>query len=102
MGATDFWDNQDRAKALVGELKIAKAQTEPLSKVVADFEDAKLAYEMSREEGDEDLLLEADTALVAAMGAEYCAHHVHMKRVEIDKTKDMTPEGARDFAIWFV
>lgn len=63
MGATDFWDNQDRAKALVGELKIAKAQTEPLSKVVADFEDAKLAYEMSREEGDEDLLLEADTAL---------------------------------------
>lgn len=46
--------------------------------------------------------LEADTALVAAMGAEYCAHHVHMKRVEIDKTKDMTPEQARDFSIWFV
>ena len=63
MGATDFWDNQDRAKELVGELKLAKAQTEPLSKVVSDFEDARLAYEMSREEGDEDLLLEADTAL---------------------------------------
>ncbi|WP_370206249.1 glutamine synthetase [Pararhodobacter marinus] len=46
--------------------------------------------------------LEADSALVAAMGAEYCAHHVHMKRVEVDKTKDMTAEQARDFAIWFV
>ena len=46
--------------------------------------------------------LEADAALVAAVGAEFCAHHVHMKRVEIDKTKDMTPEQARDFSIWFV
>ena len=46
--------------------------------------------------------LEADTAMVAAMGAEYCAHHIHMKRVEVEKTKDMTPEQARDFAIWFV
>ncbi len=64
MGATDFWDHQDTAKEIVNELKIVKAQTEPLSKVVADFEDAKLAYEMSREEGDDDLLLEADSALV--------------------------------------
>lgn len=46
--------------------------------------------------------LEADTAMVAAMGAEYCAHHIHMKRTEVEKTKDMTPEQARDFAIWFV
>jgi len=46
--------------------------------------------------------LEADTAMVTAMGAEYCAHHIHMKRVEVAKTRDMTPEQARDFAIWFV
>jgi peptide chain release factor 2 len=64
MGATDFWDNQDKAKAVVARLKILKAQTEPLSKVIADFDDAKLAYEMSREEGDDELLEEADAALV--------------------------------------
>lgn len=63
MGATDFWDHPDKARELVNELKVAKAQTEPLSKVIADFDDAKLAYEMSREDGDKDLLLEADTAL---------------------------------------
>lgn len=48
----------------------------------------------------DDLLADAD--LVAAMGPEYCAHHIHMKRVEVEKTSGMTPEGARDFAIWFV
>jgi peptide chain release factor 2 len=67
MGATDFWDSQEKAKAIVGELKIAKAQTEPLSQVMADFEDAKVAYEMSREAGDDELLLEADTALAEIM-----------------------------------
>jgi glutamine synthetase len=46
--------------------------------------------------------LEADTALVAAMGAEYCAHHVHMKRVEVAKQDGKTPEAARDFYIWFI
>jgi peptide chain release factor 2 len=64
MGAADFWDSQDKAKAVVARLKILKAQTEPLSKVIADFDDAKLAYEMSREEGDDELLEEADAALV--------------------------------------
>jgi glutamine synthetase len=46
--------------------------------------------------------LEADAALMAAMGAEYCAHHVHMKRVEVAKQDGKTPEAARDFYIWFV
>jgi peptide chain release factor 2 len=64
MGAADFWDSQEKAKAVVARLKILKAQTEPLSKVIADFDDAKLAYEMSREEGDDELLEEADAALV--------------------------------------
>ena len=46
--------------------------------------------------------LAADTPLVAAMGAEYCAHHSHMKRVEVTKCEGKTPEEARDFLIWFV
>ncbi len=46
--------------------------------------------------------LAADTALQAAVGPEYCAHHLHMKRVEVGKCEGKTPEQARDFLIWFV
>lgn len=63
MGAGDFWDNQENANKIVGELKIIKAQTEPLSKVIEDFENASLAFEMAKEADDESLLEEADQAL---------------------------------------
>ena len=63
MSATDFWDDPKKAQTVVGELKTTKAQVEPLTKVVADIEDAKVALEMAKEEGDEELLSEADEAL---------------------------------------
>ena len=63
MGAADFWDNQDKAKATVAELKLLKAQIDPIRAVSTDFEDAKVAYELAREEGDKDLLAEADEQL---------------------------------------
>ena len=63
MGAGDFWDDQENAKKVVGQLKLIKAQTQPLSKVIEDFENASLAYEMAREGGDKSLLEEADEAL---------------------------------------
>ena len=68
MGAVDFWDNQERARQIVNELKVTKAQVGTLKDVIADFEEAKLAYEMSREEGDEELLREADEKLHALLG----------------------------------
>ncbi|WP_334194712.1 glutamine synthetase [Pararhodobacter sp.] len=106
------------------EHRMADASANPYAAVAAVLQAALLGYEQgyplppaetgdcftgqSAEYGVAETLtgalndLEADGALVAAMGAEYCAHHIHMKRVEVDKTRDMTPEGARDFAIWFV
>jgi peptide chain release factor 2 len=63
MGETDFWDSPEKARKVVGELKALKAQVDPLQHVVAGFEDAKVAYEMSREAGDADLLREADEQL---------------------------------------
>lgn len=59
----DFWDDQDAAQATVARLKVVKAQIEPIEKAIEVFEDAKVAYEMSREEGDDDLLTEADESL---------------------------------------
>ena len=68
MGAADFWDSQENAKKIVSELKTIKAQTEPLSVVVEDFENAKLAFEMAKEAGDQALLEEADEALFKLLG----------------------------------
>jgi peptide chain release factor 2 len=63
MSSDGFWNNQDRAKKVVAEKKAITAQIEPLTKVMKDFEDAKVAYEMSREANDKELLAEADESL---------------------------------------
>ena len=67
MNAADFWDDQEAAQKVIGQLKVIKAQVGPLEQVVEDFENAKLAYEMSREEGDNDLLAEADEQLAGLL-----------------------------------
>ena len=63
MNADGFWDNQDKAKKIVAQIKPLKAQVEPLATAMREFEDAKLGYEMSREVSDPDLLAEADATL---------------------------------------
>ncbi|MCA9280583.1 MAG: peptide chain release factor 2 [Phycisphaeraceae bacterium] len=68
MGQADFWDDPEAAKGVVAEMKRLKAQVGPLSGIVEDFENANLAYEMSREADDKDLLAEADGALFDITG----------------------------------
>lgn len=63
MAAEGFWDSQERAKKHVAHVKALKAHIEPLTRVINDFGDARLAYEMSKEAGDKDLLAEADEQL---------------------------------------
>lgn len=46
--------------------------------------------------------LEADKALIAAVGTELCENHIHMKRVEVTKTKDLEGDALRDFYVWYV
>lgn len=63
MGREGFWDNPSEARKVVGEVKALKAQVEPLTALMKGLEDARAAYEMSRESGDADLLREADESL---------------------------------------
>jgi len=63
MGSETFWNSQDRAQKVLGSIRGLKSQIDGLSSVIRDFEDAKLAHEMSREAGDKDLLAEADEQL---------------------------------------
>src|SRR5262245_33798731 len=63
MGSESFWNAQDRARKVVSSVKGLKAQLDPLTSVIKDFEDAKLAYQMGKEMSDRDLLAEADDTL---------------------------------------
>ncbi len=63
MGAEGFWDNQSRARKVVGEVKTLKAQVVPLSEAIASLNDAKVGYDMAKEAGDADLLAEVDESL---------------------------------------
>lgn len=63
MEAADFWDKPEAARSVVSEMKALKAQVEPLQRLMGDFDDAKVAYDMAKEAGDKDLLKEADESL---------------------------------------
>lgn len=64
MGQVGFWDHQESARGIVAELKIIKAQVDPVQKLIADIEDAKVLYELGVEAGDNESINEADEQLV--------------------------------------
>src|SRR6478735_7955780 len=64
MGQPGFWDNQEAAKGVVGEMKVIKATVEPIESVLRELEDVKAMYQLGQEAGDRDTLEEADQALV--------------------------------------
>lgn len=68
MNAADFWDDQENAKKIVAQMKQVKAQINTLTNVLADFEEASLAYEMSKDEEGDELLAEADEQLHGLLG----------------------------------
>jgi len=63
MGEPDFWSDQEQAQRVIGQVKLLKAQTEPVEKALADLAEAKTAWELAREADDDELLQEADEAL---------------------------------------
>ena len=63
MNETDFWNSPEKAQEVIGRFKLTKAQIEPLEQAIAAFEEAQLGLELAREEGDQELLEEADQQL---------------------------------------
>jgi len=63
MGSDGFWSNQEKAQKIVAEKKNLSAMIDPLTKVISDLADAKVAYEMAKESGDKEFLEEADAQL---------------------------------------
>ena len=63
MNGVGFWDNQTAAQKVIDQYKVLKAQTEDLEKVVAEFDDAVVGYELAKEAEDDELLTEVDEQL---------------------------------------
>jgi peptide chain release factor 2 len=65
MGEVGFWDHQELAKPVVQEIKVLKAQIEPVEKILRDIEDVRALYELGSEANDPESLAEADKQLAA-------------------------------------
>jgi peptide chain release factor 2 len=65
MGGSNFWDHQETAKPVIAELKVIKAQTEPIQGILREIDDVRAMYELGEEAGDSSTIEEADQALTA-------------------------------------
>ncbi len=63
MGGSNFWDYQETAKPVIAELKVIKAQTEPIQGILREIDDVRAMYELGDEAGDPETIEEADQAL---------------------------------------
>jgi len=65
MAEPGFWDNRDKARVVVGEIKALKGVIAPVEALVARSEDARVLLELAREENDADSFAELDEELYA-------------------------------------
>lgn len=63
MGEPGFWDNQDKAKSVVGEVKVLKAVIEPIDNILREIEDLKALRDLAEEANDQPSREEADRML---------------------------------------
>ena len=63
MSQPGFWDDQDGAKGVVGEMKTIKAAMEPVEQLLRGIDDVRAMYELGHEAADPDTLAEADREL---------------------------------------
>ncbi len=68
MNAADFWSNQKAAQQTIEDFKIIRSQTDALEAIIAEFEDAKVGYELAKDANDKEMLAEVDENLFHLMG----------------------------------
>ncbi len=67
MTAPDFWDDNDRAQKIIGELNAIKAVVEEFTELSNQYEDLELTRELVEEEQDDSLAAELGTGVAALM-----------------------------------
>jgi peptide chain release factor 2 len=69
MAEPGFWDHQERARGVVGEIKSLKGVIEPVQDLLKKAEDAQVLLELAREANDADAFKELDAELTALQDA---------------------------------
>lgn len=69
MTEATFWDDQEKAGAVIVELKDCRAMTEPVDAIDNQIEEADIMLELAREEDSEEALVEADSVVSSLDGA---------------------------------
>ncbi len=69
MAAPSFWDDQEKARGVVGELKVVKGVVEPVEALIARAEDARVLLDLAKEENDEASFNELDKELLELQNA---------------------------------
>ncbi|HBU83372.1 MAG TPA: peptide chain release factor 2 [Paenibacillus sp.] len=65
MSVPDFWDDNDKAQALIAELNAVKGSVDQYTKLQQDYDDAVMMAELADEEGDDDLAVEIGNTVTA-------------------------------------
>jgi peptide chain release factor 2 len=66
MATPGFWDNQERAQAVVGQLSTLKAMVEPVEELQREVKNVAELFELAVEEDDAGTLAEVETDVKAA------------------------------------
>lgn len=66
MESPDFWDNPERARMTIAELKPLNLAIKPFEKIEAELQDLATLIELSEEAGGDEVLAEIESALHAA------------------------------------
>lgn len=67
MTAPDFWDDNERAQKIIGELNAIKAVVEEFTELSSRYEDLELTRELAEDEQDDSLAAELGTGVAALM-----------------------------------
>lgn len=68
MSAPDFWDDNEKAQAVIAEMNAVKGSVDQYAKLQQDYDDALMMAELADEEGDEDLAAEIGNSVAAIVG----------------------------------
>ncbi|MBY0009470.1 peptide chain release factor 2 [Paenibacillus typhae] len=58
MAAPDFWNDNEQAQAVIGEMNAVKSVVDQFEKLQQEYDDAAMMVELADEEGDEELAAE--------------------------------------------
>ncbi|WP_148466522.1 peptide chain release factor 2 [Paenibacillus sp. GM2] len=67
MAAPDFWDDNDKAQALIAEMNAVKSSVDQYNTLQQEYDDIEMMAELAEEENDEALLSEISTSVSALL-----------------------------------